>query len=98
MTLHDKFYHWYFGDNILRDDYPSYVTNHEIGVVIRFNDAHSYGAGFEYFYEDIADVQFYLGRPDEERVREVLEEAWEFLCHYDRKEEQMAQERDSDPW
>ena len=58
--MSEKYYHWIWGENILRDDEPNYLINLEIGVSIRFDFAAGYMIDFETFFDSIADVQFFL--------------------------------------
>lgn len=84
----NEYYHWIFGENILREDEPTYLINLEIGVSIRFNYEEGYFKDFDEFFGGIADVQFFYGnRPDDDEVEAILTEAWNFLCHFEREDE-----------
>jgi hypothetical protein len=97
MSHHTDYYHWVLGENILRDDRPTYLINLELGVSIRLDYAASYFASYEEFSADIADVQFITGeRPTKERVEEIKKDAWNFLALFERKEEELAYERSED--
>lgn len=86
MKLHDKYFHWLWGENKLRDDMPEYLVNLEHGVSIRFDMGDAFGASYEEFRDSIADVQFLSGaRPAELKVDELLTDAWNYLCHEERK-------------
>ena len=93
----DTYFHWLWGENILRADEPNYLVNLEHSVSIRFDYAHSYFASYEDFFESIADVQFFTNeRPDEDTLAILLTEAWNFLALSEQEEENRADEREFD--
>lgn len=97
MSLHETYFHWLWGENKLREDEPEYLVNLEYGVSIRFDMGDAYSASFEEFYESIADVQFLSGeRPSDEKLEELLTDAWNYLCHEERKLEEMDFEDEDD--
>lgn len=92
MKNNKKYFHWIYGENILRDDNPTYIINMEIGVCIRFDYEEGFFADFKEFFEHVADVQFFYGnRPEESKVKEVLTEAWNFLCKFEEEEENRGE-------
>lgn len=97
MSLSKKYFHWLFGENILRDDKPTYLINLEIGVSIRFDYDEAFFIDYEAFFNNVADVQFIYGsRPDDEEIQVILTDAWNFLCHVEREEENLMSELDND--
>ena len=81
----DKYFHWIWGENKLREDSPEYLINLEIGVSIRFDSSLAMFASFEEFYKEIADVQFIYERPSDAQVERVLIEAWNYLALEEQK-------------
>lgn len=95
MNNHDKYFHWLWGENKLRDDEPEYLVNLEHGVSIRFDMGDAYDASYEDFYGSIADVQFLSGqRPDKEKLEEILTDAWNYLCLEERKLDEFDDDED----
>lgn len=91
----NNYFHWIFGENILREDTPTYLINLEIGVSIRFTYKEAYFASCEDFFNIIADVQFFYGtRPKGVELDNILIEAWNFLCEFERKEEYLNSAED----
>lgn len=89
MSKHNDYFHWIYGENRLRDDKPNYLINLEIGISIRFDDSLAYFSDYDTFYNSIADVQFFMNtRPGEERLEEILTEAWNFMVLEDRQLEE----------
>ncbi len=87
----DNYFHWLWGDNILREDEPNYLVNLEHGVSIRFDYGDSYYASYEDFYGSIADVQFLGGkRPDGDTMEFLFTEAWNFLALSEGEQENRA--------
>lgn len=94
MNKGKKYYHWIYGENIIREDTPTYLLNLEIGVSIRFSYEQGFFMDFDDFFKYVADVQFFYGdRPNEERVEEILIDAWNFLCHFEQEEENQQELR-----
>ena len=90
MTLHEKYFHWYLGENILRKDDTTCLVNFKYGIGIFFAYKESYFSSFEEFFESLADVQFFSGdRPND--IQPMLEEAWNFLCEFEQEEENIAE-------
>ncbi len=97
MARFDKYLHWVFGENILLDDQPTYLINLQYAVCIKFDYADGYFASYEDFWDNVAEVQFLTHpRPNEETVKELLREAWNFLAHFEREEENRAELRSLD--
>jgi hypothetical protein len=93
----EKHYHWLWGENNLRPDRPNYLIHLEEGLSIRFDYGESMFASYEDFYESIADVQFLGGhRPDDERIEELKQEAWDYLCLEEDELENFMEEEDWD--
>lgn len=82
------FTHWVWGNNFLCKEEYSYLINLEHGLSIKFNYVNSINADFETFKNTIADVQFLNGdRPNDEKVFELLVDAWNFLAIEERLQE-----------
>ena len=99
MDIATRYYHWIWGQNLVREDGPSYLINLEIGVCIRYQDNEdSLHADFDTFFREIADIQFFYGeRPDMEEVENILAEAWNYLCYEERiLEEDISQINNDD--
>ena len=80
MDLEKVYFHWFWGDNNIRQERPNYLANMDIGVCIKFDYGDGMFASYEDFFENIADVQFVHGdRPGEDEVERILTEAWNFL-------------------
>lgn len=89
MNLHDKYFHWYFGENILRDDNATCLFNLELGVAIYFDYGDGYFATYERFVNEVANINFFTGdRPDD--TESILSEAWNFLCEFEKVEEDQT--------
>lgn len=88
-SLHEKYLHWLWGENQLRDDKPEYLINLEYGVSIRFDLVGAFGASFEDFYDSIADIQFLTGaRPDKAILDALMIDAWNYLALEERQLEE----------
>lgn len=97
MSLQEKYYHWFIGDNNIRDDRPQYIANMEIGIVIRFDLGPSLNADYEEFYASIADVQFVHGeRPSAAELEVILTDAWNYMLIEDRLSEQDIEDIERD--
>ena len=95
MKKYNIYQHWYFGENILKQDGITCLINFQYGIAIFFNYANSYMASFEEFKKIIADVQFFSGdRPKD--VDDYLKEGWNFLSKFEEEEDPQATLRTED--
>ena len=91
--MNEQYYHWYLGENILRNDDATCLVNFEYGVAIFFPYGDSYFATFEEFESQIANVQFFSGdRP--KNIDKIMIEAWNFLAEFEREEENRFEDSD----
>lgn len=78
----ENYKHFVWGENnISQDRQQTYIIKLDHPACsIRFDYSEGMFAGFEEFYNHIADVQFFTGdRPEEEEVKEILIDAWNFM-------------------
>lgn len=93
--IEKQYFHWVFGENILREDNPVYLINLEHGVSFRFEYQEVYFATFEEFSSSLADTQFLSGnRPAQDVISYLIIEAWNFLALVEREEENYHNEED----
>ena len=80
-NIQEKYFHWVWGENKIREDEPTYLINLEILVSIRFDYSEGMFASYDDFYNKIADIQFLNGqRPNDNRLNEILTEAWNYMA------------------
>lgn len=97
MDLQKKYFHWLWASNNIRTDKPNYLINLELGVSVKFDQELAMFASFEEFYKSIADVQFLYGkRPNDEAVKSILVDAWNYLAIEERILESDISEIDAD--
>lgn len=66
-------------------------------VFIRYKLNESYFAGYDEFYKNIAEVQWFDGdRPSEKEQERILTEAWNFLAIEERLLEDDMEDIDED--
>lgn len=81
MDISEKYFHWIWGENTLRDDNPEYLINLEIGISIQFDSELGMFATYEEFFNGIADIQFFYGnRPEQNKLDSILTDAWNYLA------------------
>ena len=73
--------HYWWGEN--HQHYPeqnTIIKMNDPRLFIRYNVGDAMFADFEDFYSSIAEVQWIDFKPNEREQKQILTEAWNFLC------------------
>lgn len=92
--------HYWLGENKQHHpDYDVIVRMIDPRVFIKFRVDLAMFAGYDEFYNSIADVQWIDGKPDKRTQEQILTEAWNFLCIEDRiLEDDISELEDEEDW